>query len=98
MKQLLKILMVGVCLLSASAFAQSNSGKTVTLVVPYGAGGSTDIMARVMAQYLPPISGQATVVENRTGGGGLVGWGSVARATPDGTTVLTNEISFPISA
>jgi tripartite-type tricarboxylate transporter receptor subunit TctC len=51
-----------------------------------------------MAQHLPTVSGQAAIVENRTGGGGLVGWDSVARATPDGNTVLTNEISFPISA
>lgn len=72
--------------------------KPITFVVPYGAGGSTDIMARVMAQYLPQVSGGSAIVENRTGGGGLVGWGSVARAAPDGTTVLTNEISFPISA
>ena len=98
MRQLLKTLLAGVCLLCASVFAQPSSGRAVTFVVPYGAGGSTDIMARVMAQYLPPISGQPAVVENRTGGGGLVGWGSVARATPDGTTVLTNEISFPISS
>jgi tripartite-type tricarboxylate transporter receptor subunit TctC len=91
----------GLALLASATHsgAQSASAaKPVVLVVPYGAGGSTDIMARVMAQYLPPISGQPAVVENRTGGGGLVGWGSVARATPDGTTVLTNEISFPISS
>jgi tripartite-type tricarboxylate transporter receptor subunit TctC len=76
----------------------ASSSKPITFVVPYGAGGSTDIMARVMAQYLPQVAGGAAIVENRTGGGGLVGWGSVARAVPDGTTVLTNEISFPISA
>lgn len=78
--------------------ASARSVKPTTLVVPYGAGGSTDILARVMAQHLPGVSGQAAIVENRTGGGGLVGWDSVARATPDGHTVLTNEISFPISA
>jgi tripartite-type tricarboxylate transporter receptor subunit TctC len=83
---------------SAQAAPAARSGKPVTLVVPYGAGGSTDIMARIMAQHLPGVSGQSAIVENRTGGGGLVGWDSVARATPDGQTVLTNEISFPISA
>ena len=62
MKQLLKTLVAGVCLLSASVFAQTSSSRAVTFVVPYGAGGSTDIMARVMAQYLPPISGQPAVV------------------------------------
>ena len=84
--------------MAAQAQPAARSTKSITLVVPYGAGGSTDILARVMAQHLPTVSGQAAIVENRTGGGGLVGWDSVARATPDGHTVLTNEISFPISA
>ena len=103
----LKMKSAGACtiallLLASTPMAQAQqaarSTKSITLVVPYGAGGSTDILARVMAQHLPTVSGQAAIVENRTGGGGLVGWDSVARATPDGNTVLTNEISFPISA
>lgn len=90
---------LGLIALASLSMAQTtSSAKPITFVVPYGTGGSTDIMARVMAQYLPQVSGQPAVVENRTGGGGLVGWGSVARAAPDGATVLTNEISFPISA
>lgn len=98
--QALSAMTSGLVLLASSGAcgAQIASSKPITFVVPYGAGGSTDIMARVMAQYLPQVSGGAAIVENRTGGGGLVGWSSVARATPDGTTVLTNEISFPISA
>lgn len=98
MRRMLKVLIAGICLLSASVFAQTFPGKTVTLVVPYAPGGSTDIMARVMAQHLPGLLGQSVVVENRTGGGGLVGWGAVARANPDGYTLLTSEMSFPISA
>ena len=103
----LKMKSAGACtiallLLASTPMAQAQqaarSTKSITLVVPYGAGGSTDILARVMAQHLPTVSGQAAIVENRTGGGGLIGWDSVARATPDGNTVLTNEISFPISA
>jgi tripartite-type tricarboxylate transporter receptor subunit TctC len=78
--------------------SQPATTKPITLVVPYGAGGSTDIMARLMAQHLPSIAARPVIVENRTGGGGLVGWGSVARSVPDGTTLLTNEISFPISS
>jgi tripartite-type tricarboxylate transporter receptor subunit TctC len=80
------------------AWAQAFPSKTVTLVVPYAPGGSTDILARVVAQHLPAVLGQSAVVENRTGGGGLVGWGSVARAAPDGHTLLTLEMSYPISA
>jgi tripartite-type tricarboxylate transporter receptor subunit TctC len=88
----------GASTLAPRAFAQAFPAKTVTLVVPYSPGGSTDIMARVMAQYLPSILGQPVVVDNRTGGGGLIGWGSVARAPADGYTLLTSEMSYPISA
>jgi tripartite-type tricarboxylate transporter receptor subunit TctC len=91
-------LLIAASAIPSQAQPSNFPNKPVTLVVPYGAGGSTDIMARLVAQYLPPLLGQTAVVENRTGGGGLVGWGSVTRSTPDGHTVLTNEISFPISA
>ena len=95
----LSALSCGLALLfSADPCSAQTATKPITFVVPYGPGGSTDILARVVAQYLPEAVGTAAIVENRTGGGGLVGWGSVARATPDGSTVLTNEISFPISA
>ncbi len=97
-KTLAKTWLVCASLASALASAQTFPGKTVTLVVPYAPGGSTDILARVVAQHLPAQLGQAAVVENRTGGGGVVGWSSVARAPADGYTLLTNEMSFPISA
>lgn len=97
-KTLAKALLVGASLASTFALAQAFPARTVTLVVPYAPGGSTDILARVVAQHLPAQLGQAAVVENRTGGGGVVGWSSVARAPADGHTLLTNEMSFPISA
>ncbi len=95
-KRLIYCVVLGIA--GAAAHAQSFPVKPITLVVPYSPGGSTDIMARVMAQHLPAIVGQSVVVDNRTGGGGLVGWGSVARAAPDGHTLLTSEMSYPISA
>ena len=97
-KTLAKTWLAGASLASTLVLAQAFPGKTVTLVVPYAPGGSTDILARVVAQHLPAQLGQAAVVENRTGGGGVVGWSSVARAPADGYTLLTNEMSFPISA
>lgn len=62
--------------------------KTVTLVVPYSAGGGTDIVGRLMAQQLSELWGQSVVVDNRTGANGVIGSSFVSRAAPDGHTLL----------
>ena len=62
--------------------------RSVTVVVPFGAGGNTDMMARLAAQHLSEKFGQAFVVENRPGAGGALGTGQVATAAPDGYTLL----------
>jgi len=59
----------------------------VTLIVPYGAGGGTDITARLLAKDIEPLLGKPVTVENRAGGGGWVGWGALAAARPDGYTI-----------
>jgi tripartite-type tricarboxylate transporter receptor subunit TctC len=59
----------------------------VTLIVPYGAGGGTDITARLLAKDIEPLLGRPVTVENRAGGGGWVGWGALAAAKPDGYTI-----------
>ncbi len=58
--------------------------RNVTLIVPYGAGGGTDITARLLARDLETALGKPVTVENRAGGGGWVGWGGLAAAKPDG--------------
>lgn len=72
----------------ATAFAQGYPSKTVTLVVPYAPGGGHDTMARIVAEKLAPRLGQAVVVENKPGGGGMVGTEFVVRAPADGHTLL----------
>ena len=84
-----------VCLLSPSAFAQN---KPITIIVPYAPGGSADLATRVIAQFAAPGVGSPMIVDNRSGGGGVVGWGAAARAAPDGNTLLTVELSYAIAA
>ena len=72
-------------LLSAPAAAQTYPSRTVSVVVPYPAGGSVDGVARIIAQKLNETLGQHFIVENRAGGaGGAVGANYVAKAAPDG--------------
>lgn len=73
-----------------TAFAEGAKypSKAVTLVVPYSAGGGTDIVGRLMAQRLSELWGQSVVVDNRTGANGVIGSSTVARSAPDGHTLL----------
>lgn len=77
--------------LSLAAFAAAASdwpSRPVTLVVPQGTGSGSDVVARLLAAQMAPELGQPVVVDNRTGGGGIIAHQSVMRAQPDGYTVL----------
>jgi len=67
--------------------------KPVTLIVPWAAGGSTDILARTLSEHLTQAMGQTFVVENRSGASGNIGSAYVARAQPDGYTLLVGSMS-----
>jgi len=97
---LAKLLLSCIALLSLStpAAAQAPSPKNITIIVPYATGGATDIVARIVAQQLGGRLGTPVIVENRQGGGGVVGWNAAARAAPDGNTLLAMEMSYSISA
>ena len=80
------------------AFAQSAvetqyPTRNIALVVPFAPGGSTDILARIVAGHLQQSLGQPVVIENRTGASGNIGTATVARAAPDGYTFLFNTMS-----
>jgi len=67
--------------------------RPVTMIVPWAAGGSNDVVARLLAPGLQRVFGKSFVVENRAGGGGAVGMGQAARARPDGQTLLVSSAS-----
>ncbi|MGO4402778.1 Bug family tripartite tricarboxylate transporter substrate binding protein [Bosea sp. RAF48] len=77
----------------AATFAQSYPQKPIMLVVPYAPGGATDIIGRVVAEEMSNTLGQRLVVENRAGAGGSVGAVAVARAQPDGYTLLLGALT-----
>ena len=90
-----RIFAVAVALLvSAAAHAQDNwPQRTVTLVVPFGPGGSADLTARIFSTHLQTRLGVPFVIENKGGAGGSIGAGFVAKATNDGYTLLVGTVS-----
>jgi tripartite-type tricarboxylate transporter receptor subunit TctC len=74
--------------LPAAAQAQAWPSRPVTVILPFSAGGGTDLLARALAQHLSETFGQQFVVDNRSGAGGNVGAAVVARAAPDGQTII----------
>jgi len=71
--------------------AQPYPNKPVKIIVPYAAGGTGDILARLFAQEITRTSGQSFVVENRTGAGGLIGYGAAAKSVGDGYTLIAMD-------
>jgi len=68
-------------------FAQQFPARGILVIVPYAAGGGSDVSARLLARDLEPVLGKPVTIENRAGGGGWIGWGSLAASTPDGYTL-----------
>ena len=94
MQKMLKIAAALAAFAAAPGIAQQYPTKTVRLIVPFVAGGSADVLSRVLAQRLSQQYGQQVIVENRPGSGGHVGAEAAARAAPDGYTIVFGTIGI----
>ena len=84
--------------LAPMAMAQTYPSKPIKMIVPFPAGGTTDIVARIVAQKMSESMGQAITVDNRGGAGGAIGADLMAKATPDGYTIMMHNLSFPLAS
>jgi tripartite-type tricarboxylate transporter receptor subunit TctC len=96
--QLKAKLLVVLLLTPFTGFAQSYPNKPITIVVPFVAGGSTDVTARAIGQKLSVQLGKTIVIDNKPGGGSTIGVSFVAKSQPDGYTLLFTTISMAINA
>src|SRR5882724_12256921 len=88
----------GVLLACGSALAQTYPSRPITVVVPFPAGGPSDVVARIVADQMGKVLGQTLVIENVGGAGGTLGSGRVAAATPDGYTLLAGSMGSHVAA
>jgi tripartite-type tricarboxylate transporter receptor subunit TctC len=91
MMKLFAMAFATVCACASVADAQTYPSRPITLVAPFPPGGPTDTVARIMGDRLKTSLGQAIVIENTTGAGGTIGIGRVARAEPDGYTLVIGQ-------
>jgi tripartite-type tricarboxylate transporter receptor subunit TctC len=96
MRRLIALTLAAV-LAALPASAQTYPDKTIHIIVPFTAGSATDVVARAVAQVMSKNMGQTVVVENKPGAGGTIGAGQVAKAAPDGYTLLANSSAHTVN-
>src|SRR5665811_970541 len=91
------LLAAALVLASSAVRAQTYPSRQITLIIPFAAGGSNDLVGRAIGKKLTEAWGQPVIVENRAGAGGMIGTSAVAAAPPDGYTLLLVSSTFTIN-
>jgi tripartite-type tricarboxylate transporter receptor subunit TctC len=90
--------MLGLAIFASGHVARSQAARTIRVVLPVPPGGSIDILARILAEQISSTAGQNMIVESRPGAGGIIAAEAVARAEPDGNTLLINNNGIIVSS
>ncbi len=98
MRHLFSMIAAATAALAAPAFAQGYPVKPLTIIVPYAAGGPSDSIARIVSRSMSETLGQQIIVENVAGAGGTAGAARVAKASPDGYTLLIHHVALSAGA
>lgn len=93
-----RVLLASFLLVATTALAQSFPSKPIRIIVPFPAGGTTDIVARLVAQRMQESVGQPVLVENQGGAGGTIGAANTVKSAPDGYTMLMHNVTFPMAS
>jgi tripartite-type tricarboxylate transporter receptor subunit TctC len=91
-------IMAAFCAVATPVLAEDYPNRSITVVVPFPAGGPSDVVARIVADQMGKVLGQTLVIENVSGAGGTLGSGRVATATPDGYTLLAGSMGSHVAA
>jgi tripartite-type tricarboxylate transporter receptor subunit TctC len=93
-----RLLLAVLAFFATAAAAQPFPSKPIRIIVPFPAGGTTDIVARLVAQRMQESLGQPVLVENQGGAGGTIGAANTVKAAPDGYTMLMHNVTFPMAS
>lgn len=96
MKRVMVGLVIALALVASSA-AQVYPNRSIRFIAPFAAGGGSDLIARKLAQKLTEVLGQPVVVDNRTGGSGVIGTDATAKSAPDGHTIMMTTPTFTVN-
>src|SRR5262245_64789065 len=92
------VALLSVALAPPDHLAWSQAARTIRVIISVPPGGSIDLLVRILADYLSTTKGQSIIIESRPGAGGIIAAEAVARAPPDGTTLLINNNGMIISS